>query len=180
MQAASYGVIAWAAADFDFPHAELTVQALCELVKDLNRETRFSGLPLGGSDGDITADSVLLWQTGFGGRTSFGQGIPDHDAYHYSTARLLAAAGRRAGLDLQLQRGPHPAGHGSAHGGAGRDRAWHSSGSRRSSSPSAPRDWTTPAICSAPTGWSRCRCGGCGSPALPSVAEAIAAIEAAL
>lgn len=89
MQAASYGVIAWAAPDFDFPHAELTIQGLCELVKDLNQKTRFSGLPLGGTDGDVTSDAVHLWQTGFGSRTAFGQGIPEHDSYHYATARML-------------------------------------------------------------------------------------------
>jgi formylmethanofuran dehydrogenase subunit B len=90
MKRAKYGVVAWVARDFEFPHAELTVQSLCELVKDLNRETRFSGLPLGGSDADMTADSVHLWQTGFGSRTSFAQGIPENDSYHHSTARLLA------------------------------------------------------------------------------------------
>ena len=90
MKTARYGVMAWAAGDFQYSHAELTIQSLCELVKDLNREGRFSGLPLGGSDGDITADAVHLWQTGFGSRTSFGQGIPENDAYHNSTVRLLA------------------------------------------------------------------------------------------
>jgi len=90
MKAAKYGVVAWATRDFDFPHAELTIQSLCELVKDLNRTSRFSGLPLGGSDGDMTADSVHLWQTGFGSRTSFGQGVPENDGYHYSTERLLS------------------------------------------------------------------------------------------
>ena len=90
MKVARYGVMAWVAGDFQFPHAELTIQSLCELVKDLNGEHRFSGLPLGGSDGDMTADTVHLWQTGFGSRTSFGRGIPENDAYHHSTARLLA------------------------------------------------------------------------------------------
>ena len=89
MQAAKYGVITWAVPDFDFPHAELTVQALCEMVKDLNRTTRFAGLPLAGSEGDVTTDNVFLWQTGFGSRTSFGQGQPDHDAVQYATAGLL-------------------------------------------------------------------------------------------
>jgi formylmethanofuran dehydrogenase subunit B len=89
MKAAKYGVAAWAAPDFDFPHAELTIQGLCELVKDLNRDTRFSGIPLGGTDGDVTSDAVHLWQTGFGARTSFGQGVPEHDSYHYATARML-------------------------------------------------------------------------------------------
>ncbi|MEA3242623.1 MAG: formylmethanofuran dehydrogenase subunit B, partial [Pseudomonadota bacterium] len=45
---AHYGVIAWAAAELDFPHAELAVQAFSSLVKDLNTTTRCSGLPLGG------------------------------------------------------------------------------------------------------------------------------------
>jgi formylmethanofuran dehydrogenase subunit B len=89
LKAARYGVITWAAADFGFPHAELVVQALCDLVKDLNKETRYSGLPLGGSDGDLTVDSVLLWQTGFGSRTSLGKGYPEYDPYHFSTEGLL-------------------------------------------------------------------------------------------
>ena len=88
-RAARYGVIAWMAADLDFPQADLTVQGICELVRDLNRHTRFAGLPLGGSDGDVTADAVLLWQTGFGLRSSLAGGSPDHDAYHYSAERMV-------------------------------------------------------------------------------------------
>ncbi len=98
MRSARYGVVAWAAADFDFPHAELTVQTLCELTRDLNRETRFAGLPLGGSDGDITSDSVHLWQTGFGSRTAFGAGVPSQDLHLNGTAGLL----ERGEADLLL------------------------------------------------------------------------------
>ena len=90
LKSARYGVVVWAAADFDFPHAELTVRSLCELIKDLNRATRVAGLPLGGSDGDFTADGVELWQTGFPFRTGFGGGTPDYDPYRRSAARLLA------------------------------------------------------------------------------------------
>ncbi len=90
IRAAKYTVIAWAAADFDYPHAELTVQALCEFVKELNREQRVVGLPMSGADGEVTADMTLLWQTGFGTRTSFGRGYPEHDSYHNGTNRLLA------------------------------------------------------------------------------------------
>jgi len=93
MRAARYGVVAWAAADFDFPHAELTLQALCELIRDLNRDTRCAGLPLGGSDGDLTSDTVQLWQSGFGSRTSFGTGAPVQDIRHYATDRLLEPGG---------------------------------------------------------------------------------------
>ncbi len=89
MQNARYGVLAWAAADFDFKHAELAVQSLCELVKDLNRGTRFSGLPLGGNEGDVTANQVCSWQSGFPLRTGFGSGHPDYDPRHFSAQRML-------------------------------------------------------------------------------------------
>jgi formylmethanofuran dehydrogenase subunit B len=89
MQNARYGVLAWDAADFDFKHAELTVQSLCELVKDLNHYTRFSGLPLGGNEGDMTANQVCSWQSGFPLRTGFGSGHPEYDPHHFSAQRML-------------------------------------------------------------------------------------------
>ncbi len=98
MRAARYGVVAWAAADFDFPHAELTIQTVCELIRDLNRDTRFAGLPLGGSEGDITSDSVHVWQTGYGSRTSFGAGYPTQDLYHHAAAGLLESGAADAML----------------------------------------------------------------------------------
>lgn len=91
MKAARYGVVVWAAPDLDFPHADLTVQTLAELIKDLNRVTRFAGLPLGGNDGDFTANGVEMWQTGFPFRTRFGAGGPDYDPHHHSTERLLSS-----------------------------------------------------------------------------------------
>jgi formylmethanofuran dehydrogenase subunit B len=90
LAAAKYAVFAWAAVDFDLPHAELTVQMLCELIKDLNRTTRAAGLPLSGADGEATVDAVLHWQSGYGARTSYSRGYPSHDSYHYATGRLLA------------------------------------------------------------------------------------------
>lgn len=91
MQRARYGVLTWAAADLDFPHAELAVESLCELIKDLNSHTRFSALPLGGSDGDITANQVCVWQSGFPVRTGFARGVPEYDPYRHATARMLAS-----------------------------------------------------------------------------------------
>lgn len=90
MKSAQYGVIAWAAADLDLAHGELTVQGICTLVADLNETTRFGGLPLGGNDGDVTANQVTAWQTGFPLRTSFGRGVPDYDPIHFSTERMLS------------------------------------------------------------------------------------------
>src|SRR5579859_1994469 len=78
MRAARYGVLAWAAADLAFPHADLAVQSMCEFVKALNTENRFSVLPLGGSDADLTAQQVTTWQTGFPVRVEFSSGAPAH------------------------------------------------------------------------------------------------------
>jgi formylmethanofuran dehydrogenase subunit B len=89
MKAARYGVLVWASADFDFPHAELTVQALAALVKDLNRETRFSALPLGGGNGDLTAAQVATWQTGYPLRIDFGRGYAHYDPFAYDASALL-------------------------------------------------------------------------------------------
>jgi formylmethanofuran dehydrogenase subunit B len=90
LRAAKYGVAAWAAADFEFAHAELTVQRIVELVKDLNKTTRFAGLPLGGSDGDLTMNQVHVWQSGFALRSDFGRGYADYDPYQNGAAQLLA------------------------------------------------------------------------------------------
>ena len=79
MRAARYGVLTWAAADLAFPHADLAVQSMCEFVKSLNSENRFSVLPLGGSDADLTAQQVTTWQTGFPVRVNFNGGAPSHD-----------------------------------------------------------------------------------------------------
>jgi formylmethanofuran dehydrogenase subunit B len=89
MRSATYGVAVWSAADFDFPHAELTIEVLAELISALNRDTRFAGLPLGGSDGDGNASQVTLWQTGFPLRTSLANGHPVSDPLHFDTQRLL-------------------------------------------------------------------------------------------
>jgi formylmethanofuran dehydrogenase subunit B len=89
LQQARYGVIVWAAADFAFPHAELAIQSLCELVQALNATTRFCGLPLGGTDGDITAHQVITWQSGTSLRTRFARAGPEYDPHRYSAQRLL-------------------------------------------------------------------------------------------
>ncbi len=86
---ARYGVIVWSAAEIPGPHGELTVQAICEFIKDINKTSRFSGFPLGGSDNAHGAAQVCTWQSGFPLRTSFATGHPVHDSYVYSSDRLL-------------------------------------------------------------------------------------------
>ncbi len=89
LKQAKYSVVTWAAGDLDFDHAEVTVQTVCEMVKDLNLDTRSSGLPLGGKEGGITVNQVSAWQSGFPMRTNFNRGYPDYDPYLSDTNRML-------------------------------------------------------------------------------------------
>ena len=57
-------MLAWVAKDLDFPHAELTIQNITETVATLNKTTRAAGLPLGGSDGDTSANNANTWLSG--------------------------------------------------------------------------------------------------------------------
>lgn len=90
MQRAKYSTVAWAAGELDFPHAELTVQSLVELVCDLNQTTRSAALPLGGAQGQITAHQVCMWRTGQPLRSALIGDEPLPDAVRYDYRRLLA------------------------------------------------------------------------------------------
>jgi formylmethanofuran dehydrogenase subunit B len=91
MRNAKYGVISWTAAEFNFAHADLAIQAICDLVRDLNRATRFTVLPLGGSDGDTTAQQVTTWQTGFSVGVDFSAGAPAQVSSGAQTTTLLGS-----------------------------------------------------------------------------------------
>lgn len=79
LQQANYSVICWSAAELDIPHAELTVQGLVDLVKELNAKTRSAALPLAGTQADITSNQVCTWQLGYPLRTRLQRGYPEHD-----------------------------------------------------------------------------------------------------
>lgn len=64
LKTAKYAVLAWVAKDLDFAHAELTIQNITDTVALLNQTTRAAGLPLGGSDGDTTANNANTWLSG--------------------------------------------------------------------------------------------------------------------
>jgi formylmethanofuran dehydrogenase subunit B len=81
LKAARYSVVTWAAGALGFRQAELTVQVLSEMIKDLNASTRCSGLPLGGKEGDQTANQVCGWTTGFPARTRLARGYPEYDPF---------------------------------------------------------------------------------------------------
>lgn len=90
MKRAKYGVIAWVAADLAESNGELAVEAISDLVTDLNETGRFSCLPLGGADDAFGAAQVCSWQSGFPLRVSFATGHPEYDPHLLSWRRLVA------------------------------------------------------------------------------------------
>ncbi|AGK57660.1 formylmethanofuran dehydrogenase [Hyphomicrobium denitrificans 1NES1] len=90
-KAAAYSVVVWNPASFDFAGGDLTVQAICEFIKESNATSRSAGLPLGGNEGQPSAASVCAWQSGYPLRVSFANGKPEYDIERYDAARMLAA-----------------------------------------------------------------------------------------
>ncbi|MGZ8137267.1 MAG: formylmethanofuran dehydrogenase subunit B [Methylococcaceae bacterium] len=97
LTAAKYGVVTWAAGALTYRQAELTVQTLSEMIKDINNHTRCSGLPLAGKEGDQTANQVCGWTTGYPARTRFSRGYPEYDPF-LNDANLLLANGEADAL----------------------------------------------------------------------------------
>jgi formylmethanofuran dehydrogenase subunit B len=98
VRAARYSVFCWSAAELDFPHAELTVQSVVELVRDLNATGRAAALPLAGTLADVTANQVCTWQTGYPLRSGNRHGRLDYQPALYRYRDVLA----RGECDLLL------------------------------------------------------------------------------
>lgn len=91
LKAAAYSVVTWGAGALAFRQAELTVQTLSEMIKDINDlNTRCSGLPLAGKEGDQTANQVCGWTTGYPARTRFSRGYPEYDPFLNDANALIA------------------------------------------------------------------------------------------
>jgi formylmethanofuran dehydrogenase subunit B len=89
LKSAKYSVVTWVSSDFNFDHAELSIQNITELVIALNAKTRSSGLPLGGSEGDYSVNQTSTWTSGYPMRSRFSRGIPEYDPHHYRAETLL-------------------------------------------------------------------------------------------
>jgi formylmethanofuran dehydrogenase subunit B len=86
---AKYGVISWSGTQLNHAHAEVTIQNICEMIKEINNTTRCNGLPLGGKEGDTTVNAVSSWQSGYPMRTGFSRNVPDYDPYLNRGQRML-------------------------------------------------------------------------------------------
>jgi formylmethanofuran dehydrogenase subunit B len=89
IQAANYAVVVWSASELAYPHAELTVQSITQLIAKLNEQTRVAGLSLNSGDGDISVNQTSTWLSGFPSRNRFKHQQFSYDTQHYSTAVQL-------------------------------------------------------------------------------------------
>lgn len=87
LKKAQYAVIVWSAANLNFPHAELMIQAITRLIAKLNETTRAAGLPLNSGDGDTSVNNVSTWLCGYPARLKFNNGVPDYNSSRHSIAK---------------------------------------------------------------------------------------------
>jgi formylmethanofuran dehydrogenase subunit B len=84
---ARFGVAIWSAAAL----GTLAVEMLCGLIDDLNKKTRFAGLPLAAPNGAEGVTQAVSWATGFPVRTGFASDQPQHDPWRFDAQRLIAS-----------------------------------------------------------------------------------------
>jgi formylmethanofuran dehydrogenase subunit B len=87
LAAARFGVVVWSAAALD----TLAIEMLCGLIDDLNKKTRFAGLPLVPGNGAEGVVQTAAWSTGFPIRTGFAGADPLHDPWRFDAGRLVAS-----------------------------------------------------------------------------------------
>jgi formylmethanofuran dehydrogenase subunit B len=85
LKAARFGTAVWSAATLD----ALTIEMLGGLIKDLNANTRFSGLPLPPDDNALGVLQVCGWTSALPPRTGFARGFAEHDPWRFDARRLV-------------------------------------------------------------------------------------------
>ena len=91
---ARFGVAVWGGDSLD----SLSIEMLHGLIRDLNKTTRFSGLPLGNDSNAAGVVQTSGWMTGFPVRTSFGRGFPEHDTWRFDATRMIESGEADAAL----------------------------------------------------------------------------------
>jgi formylmethanofuran dehydrogenase subunit B len=90
MKSCRFGVVFFGGGLIHGEHAHRQVEALLQLVTELNDHTRFYARRMR-RFGDIAgADSVLTWQTGYPFGVSFSQGYPRFNPGEFSAPEMLA------------------------------------------------------------------------------------------
>jgi formylmethanofuran dehydrogenase subunit B len=105
LKGARFGVAVWTAERL----GALELEMLNGLVRDLNETTRFSTLPLEGSDNAAGVLTACGWMTGFPMRTGFGSGAPLHDPWRFDAERLVASGETDCAMWISAFGAPPPA-----------------------------------------------------------------------
>ncbi|WP_342643563.1 tungsten formylmethanofuran dehydrogenase [Rhodoligotrophos ferricapiens] len=112
LKSARYGAIVWSAETLD----ELAIEMVVGLIRDLNMNRRFVGLPLAAGDNGTGALQACGWLTGYPMRTAFGGSAfrsgaraPLHDPWAYSADRLVQSGEADAVLWISAMRPAVPA-----------------------------------------------------------------------
>lgn len=94
LKAARFGVIVWSSESI----GRLTIEMIHGLLLDLNKTTRFTGLPIGPRGNGSGVAQTSGWMTGFPMRTGFGRGYPEHDTFRFEANRLVESGEADAAL----------------------------------------------------------------------------------
>ena len=105
LRQARFGVAVWSSEDLD----ELALETLVSLVRDLNRTTRFSCLPLPPEDNAAGVAMALTWLTGFPSNIGFGRGNVEYDPWRFDAARLALSGEADLLLWISAYRDSRPA-----------------------------------------------------------------------
>lgn len=94
LKAARFGVVIWASESV----GRLTIEMIHGLLLDLNKTTRFTGLPIAPGANAMGVAQTSGWMTGFPMRTGFGRGYPEHDTWRFDANRMVEAGEADAAL----------------------------------------------------------------------------------
>src|SRR5665213_1050571 len=85
MKSARFGAIIWSGETL----GRLTIEMIYGLLFDLNKERRFTGVPVAAAGNAAGVLQTSGWMTGFPMRTGFGRGYPEHDTWRFKATRLV-------------------------------------------------------------------------------------------
>lgn len=91
-----FGVAIWRASTLD----DIAVEMLCGLIEDLNRATRFAGLPLSAGGNATGVMDVAAALCGVPVRVGFARGFAEHDPWRFDARRMIAEGEADAALWL--------------------------------------------------------------------------------
>jgi formylmethanofuran dehydrogenase subunit B len=103
LKEARFGVVVWSGETI----GRLTIEMIYGLLFDLNKQTRFTGLPLLSPANAMGVAQTSGWMTGFPMRTGFGRGYPEHDTWRFEANRLVESGETDAVLWVSAY-GNHP------------------------------------------------------------------------